>query len=76
MVDALEADAAFGKFANDDFNEGEHLVFVVGGELDFVFLEDDFRLGVLEVKSGDDFLLGLVHGVFDFHRVDGGYDVE
>ena len=69
-------DVTFGEPAHDDFRESVDFELVRGGELDFVFFENDFRLGPLEVEAVGQFLVGLIDGVFDFHRVDLGNNVE
>ena len=52
------------------------LELVLGGELDFGFLQHDLGLAALEVEAVGEFLFGLVDGVLDFHRVDLRNNVE
>ncbi len=73
---ALEADVALGEPAHDDFRERVDFELVPGGELDFVFFENNFPCAALEVEAVGQFLVGLIDGVFDFHRVDLGNNVE
>ena len=73
---ALEADVALGEPAHDNFRERADFELVRGGELDFVFFKHDFCLAALEVEAVGQFLVGLVDGILDFHRVDLGNNVE
>jgi hypothetical protein len=76
FVDVFEGDVAFGEFAVNDFLEGADFEFVFGGEFDFVFLQNDFGFGAFEIEAVEEFFLRLVDGVFDFHRIDFGNNVE
>ena len=63
-LDILEADVAAGEFAEDDFLEGGELELVDGAELDRLFFEEDFGLGVAEIEAVGEFLARLLDGVF------------
>jgi hypothetical protein len=41
----------FGGPAHDDFRERIDFEPVFGGELDFVFFENNFRIGALEIEA-------------------------
>jgi len=73
---AFEADVALGEPAHDDFRERLDFELVPGGELHFVFFENNFRVAALEVEAVGQFLAGLINGVLNFHRVDLGNNVE
>ena len=66
----FEADLALGQFAHDDFHQGFDLELVLGGEFDFVFLQDDLRVAAFKIEAIGQFFSGLIDGVLDFHRVD------
>ena len=65
-----------GQLADDDLVERGNLELVIGGELDLGFLQHDFPLAALEIKTVGQLFFGLVDGVFDFHRVDLRNNVE
>ena len=76
LLDALEADTAFGELADDHLVERADLELVVGGELDLRFFQNDLPFASLEIEAVGQFLFGLVDGVLDFHRVDLRNNVE
>ena len=76
MIDVFQAHVALGEFVHDDFHERGHFHGVRSGELDFVFLEEDFGFAVFEIKAGGEFFFRLAYGVFQFHRTDLRNDVE
>src|SRR6516164_3593754 len=76
LLDAFEADIAFGNLADDNLHQRLQLERVVGGEFDLVFFEHDFRRGPFEIETVGQFFPGHIHGVLDFHRVDLADDIE
>jgi hypothetical protein len=66
-VHILQAAQALGEFAHDNLIQRRDFELVLGGKLDFIFLEDDLRLGTFEIEAIGQFFFGLVHGVLDFH---------
>ena len=67
LFDAFQADAALGELANDHFVERSDLVIVLGGELDFGFFQDNFRLAALEIKAVGELFFGLINSILNFH---------
>src|SRR6185503_4933382 len=76
LLDAFETDVSLRELAEDNFSERLDLELVVGGQLDFVLIENNFGLGALEIEPIGEFFLRDVHAVLDFHRVHLGDDVE
>src|SRR5207248_10348459 len=76
LVDALEADAAPGELADDDFDECLYLELVLGRQFDFVFFENDFGVAALEIEPVRQLLFCLVDRVLDLHQVHLRNDVE
>jgi predicted dehydrogenase len=74
--DVLQADGALGDPPDDDLLDRLQFERVLGAEFDLVLLEHDLRRAALEVEPAGQFLLRLVDGVLDLHRVDPGHDVE
>jgi hypothetical protein len=76
LLDAFEADASPCQFAHDDFGQGADFELVLSAEFDLVFFKRDLGMTSFEIEPVGQFLFGLVHRVFDFHRVDLRNDIE
>ena len=76
LLNVLEADIALGDFADDNLIQRFQLERVLGGKLVLILFKHDGRVGPPEIKTVGQFLVGDVHGVLDFHRVDSADDIE
>ena len=76
LLNAFEADAAFGEFADDHFVQCADFVGILGGEFDFGFFQNNLSFAALEIEAVGEFLFGLVDGVLNFHRINLRDNVE
>lgn len=76
LLDAFHRDATLGEFANDNFIQRADLEIVVGGQFDLRLFQGDLPFASLEIEAIGEFFLGLIDGVFKFHRVDLRNNIE
>lgn len=75
-VDIFGTDPALGQFSDHHVHERFHSERVLRGQFDFVFFKKDFRRAVFEIKPSGQFFARLIDGIFNFHGVNLGNNVE